>query len=142
MSDSKSHLPVPAEASGARRVFHTVLVIAGWALFGYWWWIVAHQVGRHEVLFTLKFIAGSFVLTVVATGLWVFHNVQIFKRRGPRNKLREATLDYSHDPLGRTVTFEATPKALKDAPVVRVMFAGDTKSYRPMRPNGNGASQR
>ena len=100
--DSKSHAPTPRVASRGRRVFHTLIALAGWALFVYWWWIVVHRVSLHEVRFTVLFVLVALVLCVAITGLWVLHNLSIFRRRGQRTKVREATLDYSRDPLGRT----------------------------------------
>ena len=143
--DSKSHAPTPRVAGRGRRVFHTLIALAGWALFVYWWWIVVHRVSLHEVQFTVLFVLVALVLCIAITGLWVLHNLSIFRRRGQRTKVREATLDYSRDPLGRTVTFDAPPASLLEAPVVRVLVEDRTKSFRPMgpgAPNGPGSERR
>jgi hypothetical protein len=134
--DSKTHVPVPRQASGWRRVLHTFLALAGWGLFAYWWWIVVHRVSMREVRFTGLFIAIAFVVCIAVTGLWVMWNVSIYKRKGPRTKVRPSRLDYSHDPLGRTVQMEAPTTTLLEAPVIRITLDGARKSYRPMRPDG------
>ena len=144
VSDTKTRVPAPKQASRWRRVFHTLIAAAGWAVFAYWWTIVVGRVSPHEVRFTVLFVLGSFVLCILVTGAWVLHNLSIFRRRGPRTKLREVKLDYSRDPLGRTVRFEAPPAALLETPVVRTLVDRDNKSYRPMRPDaptGPGSSR-
>ena len=137
------HVRPPTEASRGRQILHTVIALLGWALFGYWWTVVYARVSASEVRFTVIFVLVSLVLSIAITGLWVFHNLSIFRRKGPRTGVREVVLDYSHDPLGRPVTFESTPEILKQAPAVRVRVDANGKSFRPaMKPNGNGASSR
>ncbi len=121
----------PIQASPPRRLFHTLVAIAGWALFVYWWWIVFQRVGRDEVRFTLMFVAISFVVIVAATAAWAWHNARIFRRKGPRTHLREVTADYSHDGVGRPVTFVDMPRDRTNAPVVRVRFSAEGKAYVP-----------
>ncbi len=125
----------PTVASPGRRVFHTLIAVAGWAVFAWWWWIVLHRVGRSEMRFTGLFILVSLVVCVAVTGLWVMHNRMIFRRKGARTGVRDAKLDYSHDPLGRAVTFEVPERALRNSPIVRILFEPDRKRYRPMRPD-------
>ena len=121
----------PFRASPPRRLFHMLIAVAGWALFVYWWWIVFHRVSRSEVRFTLVFVALSLVLIVGATALWAWHNVRIFRRKGPRTHVREVTPDYSRDRIGRPVTFPQTPLDRLTAPVVHVRFRLEGKSYMP-----------
>lgn len=137
-----SHIRPPTEASRGRQILHTAIALLGWAVFGYWWTVVYARVSGSEIRFTVIFVLVSLVLSIAITGLWVFHNLSIFRRKGPRTGVREAVLDYSHDPLGRPVTFESTPELLMRAPAVRVRVDANGKSFRPaMRPNGNGASR-
>jgi len=141
-TEPSAHVRPPTEASAGRRVFHTVIALAGWALFFYWWSVVFAHTSFSEVRFTVIFVLLSLVATIAITGLWVFHNLAIFKRKGPRTAVREATLDYSHDPLGRPVTFESTPGALRTAPAVRVRIDANGKSFRAaVRPNGDPAAR-
>lgn len=138
-----SHIRPPTEASRGRQILHTVIALLGWALFGFWWTVVYARVSGSEVRFTVIFVLVSLALTIAITGLWVFHNLSIFRRKGPRTGVREVVLDYSHDPLGRPVTFESTPEMLMNAPAVRVRVDANGKSFRSaMRTNGNGASAR
>ena len=138
-----SHIRPPTEAGRGRQLLHTLIALLGWAVFGYWWTVVFARVSGSEVRFTVIFVLISLVLSIAITGLWVFHNLSIFRRKGPRTGVREAVLDYSRDPLGRPVTFESTLELLQQAPAVRVRVDATGKSFRPaMKPNGNGASSR
>ena len=49
MAETPDNSIVPEQASPARRVFHTLIAIAGWALFIYWWWLVVQHVSRQEI---------------------------------------------------------------------------------------------
>ena len=142
-AEDRPGIQPPTEATAGRRVLHTLIALAGWALFAYWWTVVFARVGASEVRFTVIFVLISFVCSIVITSLWVLHNLSIFRRKGPRTGVREVALDYSHDPLGRPVTFESTPEALQNAAAIRVRIDADGKSFRPaMRPNGGGAASR
>jgi hypothetical protein len=143
MTETHSHIRPPTEASPARRALHTLIALAGWALFAYWWTVVFARVSHSEIRFTVIFVLVSLVASIAITGLWVLHNVSIFRRKGPRTGVREVTLDYTHDPLGRPVTFDSTPQALLSAPAVRVRIDAGGKSFRPAaRPNGPSAAAR
>jgi hypothetical protein len=129
MSDANSPITPPLQAGPVRRVFHALVTLAGWALFVYWWWIVFHRVSRHDVRFTVLFIVISLAIIVLATLAWAWHNLRIFKRRGPRTHVRETTPDFSHDGVGRAVAFPTGSLDRHTAPVVYVRFSGEDKSY-------------
>ena len=95
---------------------------------------------RYAAFCTVWFVAVALVVCVLGTGVWVLHNRNIFRRRGQRTGVREATLDYSRDPLGRTVSYEMSERALHSAPVVRVLIEPDRKLYRPVQSGKNGGS--
>ena len=142
MTERTSPIKPPIQATPARRVFHTLIASAGWALFLYWWWIVFHRVSRHEVRFTVLFVAVALLLIVLVTAIWAWHNVRIFKRKGPRTRVREVSPDYSHDRVGRPVTFAAAGPDRREAPVVHVRFTAEGKAYAPaaeLPPRGAGA---
>ena len=65
VSDTKTRVPAPKQASRWRRVFHTLIAATGWAVFAYWWTIVVGRVSPHEVRFTVLFVLGSFVLCIL-----------------------------------------------------------------------------
>ena len=133
MTDRHSPIPPPTEASPARKVLHVLITLAGWLLFLYWWWLVFHRVSGQEVRFTALFIALSLACIVLVTLAWAWHNLRIFKRRGPRTHLRETKPDFSHDGVGRTVSYPDGGLDIKIAPVVRIRFIEGEKRYEFVR---------
>ena len=129
MTEASSPIRPPLQATPARRVFHTLIAIAGWALFVYWWWLVFHRVSRHEVRFTILFVVLSLLAIVLTTSLWAWHNARIYRRKGPRKKIRETPPDFSHDRVGRTVSFDAAAGAVRSAPIVRLHCETTGKRY-------------
>src|SRR6267143_6372455 len=103
---AEPHRPKPPfQARPVRRAFHTVLALAGWVLFVYWWWLVFRRVTPGEIRFTLLFIGIALAVIVLITAFWALHNRRIFKRKGPRKLVREKMADYSRDSIGRAVEF-------------------------------------
>lgn len=119
----------PMEAGPGRRLFHTLIAIGGWCLFIYWWWLVFHRVSAREVRFTVVFIVFSLAVIVMVTAAWAFHNLSIYARRGPRRRNREVRPDFSHDRVGRDVTFRDAADLYRTAPVVYVAVTAKGKTY-------------
>lgn len=119
----------PFQAGPARRVFHTLLALAGWVVFVWWWWLVFQRVGRQEVQFTLIFIAIALVVIVLLTVTWAIHNINIFRRRGPRLLAREAAPEPVHDSIGRALQMPEVPDACRTSPVVTIRIDGASKRY-------------
>lgn len=126
---SGNGLRPPTEASPGRRLFHTLIAVAGWCLFVYWWWLVFHRVSPREVRFTVLFIVFSLAIIVMVTAAWAFHNLSIYARRGPRRRIREVRPDFSHDRVGRDVTFQDAADFYRAAPVVYVRVTEQGKTY-------------
>jgi hypothetical protein len=118
------------EAGQVRQALHILLAGAGWVLFFYWWSIVLGRVSPREIRFTALFIGISLVVVVAATVIWVLHNVAIFRRRGPRTKVRPVDLEVRVDHLGRSLRMETDADALRGARLVRVLVDGGRKVYR------------
>ena len=129
MTEVSSPIRPPLQASPARRVLHTLIAIAGWVLFVYWWWLVFLRVSRHEIRFTVLFIVLSLLAIVLTTSLWAWHNVRIHRRKGPRTRVRETSPDFSHDRVGRAVVFDAATADVRSAPVVRLHCEPTGKRY-------------
>jgi hypothetical protein len=121
----------PVLAGPIRRVVHTLVALAGWVLFGYWWWLVARRVSEHEIRFTVVLIAIALLVIVSLTAAWAMHNLRIFRARGPRLGLRAVTQDLSHDTVGREVRLPSVPDACRSASVVKVRLEAGVKVYVP-----------
>jgi hypothetical protein len=143
MPELKPTKQPPFRAGPVRRAFHTLVAVAGWALFLYWWWLVAHRVGRQEVVFTLVFIAIALGLIVGLTALWAFHNLRIFEKRGNRRQVSHVTAAPSEDSVGRHVQLPTLPEDCRNSPIVTVRIHDGDKVYAssgviqpPARPSG------
>jgi hypothetical protein len=128
----------PTLASPGRRLFHLLVSIAGWVLFVWWWIRVLWNVDRHQVRVTGLFIGLTLITCVVLTGVWTYHNLRIWKRRGPRKQVREAHEDFGRDRLGRPVAFKGSEEELKNDPVIVVRMEHEGKVYRPTASRGRG----
>ena len=122
----------PLEAGPVRRVVHSLLALAGWVVFVYWWWLVFRRVNATEVRYTLWFIAIALVVIVFVTMLWAVHNVRLFRKRGPRTQPRQVREDFSHDTVGRPVNMPAVPTDCLTAGIIVVRIEGDAKVYQPI----------
>lgn len=121
----------PSQAGAGRRVFHTLIALAGWVLFVYWWWLVFRRVDGDEIRSTLIFIALTLTAIVLLTVIWALHNARIFRARGPRRQVRAVTPDFSHDSIGRPVELPAVPEECLSAGIVEVVIRGEAKVYAP-----------
>lgn len=106
-------------------VGHLILVLAGWAIFLYWWYLVAVR-GWAETQIALIIFVTLFVAPAITLG-WVAHNLRIFKRKGPRLGAQRVAMDYERDWNQREVV--ADWAALGDAGVIAVTVDGDRKLY-------------
>jgi hypothetical protein len=129
MTDRPYTVPPPRDAGPTRRVLHTLISAAGWILFVYWWWIVFQRVSRDEMRFTALFVALSLVVIVLVTLGWVWHNLGIFNRRGPRKAAVTAKAEFRTDGVGRPVSFPSGGIDRHSAPVVYVRVEGNHKRY-------------
>ncbi len=130
----------PTFPSPPRAIAHAIIAILGWILFGWWWWLVLGRLNHEHVLFTLYFIGVTTVVSVALTGIWSFHNLMIFRRRGARTHVREVAFDFSSDRLGRAVTFTGSRESLERAPVVDIQVEQGTKAYRAAALGGGARS--
>ena len=120
----------PIQAGPGRRVFHTLIALAGWALFIWWWWLVLQRTDPREARYTAIFILVTLGVCVGLTALWAAHNVSIFKRRGPRKTVRDVSYDFSRDRLGRSVSFAVPLERMEVAPIVQIRLESDGKVYK------------
>jgi hypothetical protein len=139
MANDPAQPRLPIHAGPSRRAFHTLVSLAGWALFAYWWWLVAQRVSAHEIRFTLLVIGIALGVILVLTALWVLHNIRIFRVRGPRQQMRPVTQDSSRDTVGRNVRFPALPEDCLSAAIVDVRIREGVKIYLPAAASGGPA---
>lgn len=121
----------PTEASAWRRVLHACVALAGWILFVWWWAVVLGTVSPTTVKLTALFIGVALAFIVLLTVAWTLHNIQIFRRKGPRTQVRSVPLPFARDRLGRSVAVKGATSQLPTAPIVVVRLEHEGKVYRP-----------
>lgn len=105
------------------------MALCGWGLFLYWWWLVFQRVSRTEIAYTAVFFAATTAIVITATALWSLHNKRLYRRKGPRTKVRPVREDYSRDTLMRTVSLPGETEKVKRGDVVRVQVRENQKVY-------------
>ncbi len=135
MTISPTRRQKPLEAGPVRQAIHALVTLAGWGLFLWWWWLVMQRVSRDEMTFTAWFIALSLVAIVLSTVLWSFHNMRLFRRKGPRTHLRDAGPDLTHDTVGRPVDLPAVPETCLSAREIVIRIEDGHKVYATTGPS-------
>jgi hypothetical protein len=131
MTRDRTQRPTPPTQAGPlRRAFHTLIATAGWIVFGYWWWLVLGRLDPVHVRWTLVFIALTLALSVLLTAAWAFHNLRIFRLRGPRTQVPRTTYEFKRDRLGRPIVFADRRELLEKAQVVQIGLEHEGKTYR------------
>jgi hypothetical protein len=119
----------PQEAQQAlpplRRLWHALLVIAGWLLFAWSWQRVT--AGRPELGELRWLMLGAVAVVPVITIGWVVHNVGIHRRKGPRRAVPEVEMAYAADFNGRRI--EADWSRLVDARHIDIVIHADAKRF-------------
>ena len=104
---------------------HGIAVVLGWVVFFYWWYLVAVRAWAETGIALIILV--TLLAAPAITLWWVFHNLQIFKRKGPRLGVRPVAMDYDRDWNQRTVV--ADWETLGEAGVIALTVAGDRKLY-------------
>lgn len=131
----------PILPSPPRQIAHALVAGVGWVVFGWWWWLVLGRLNSDHVWFTVFFIAITTVVCVALTGIWSFHNLLIYRRRGPRTQVREVTSEFATDRLGRPIAYLEPREALVRAALVEVGVEKDRKTYRSGGPAASAAGK-
>lgn len=85
-------------------IAHGLLALAGWLVFGWFWYRVFYRTPADESAAGVLVVAVLLVLSVGLTLAWIRHNQALARRyRGRRTRIPEADRDWSRDVLGRPV---------------------------------------
>lgn len=112
--------------SAGQRIYHVLLLIVGWLLFGAFWW----QTLRGDLLGDPRLgllVLGSAVVVPSATLWWVWHNLGIYRRKGPRRTVHSPPEVFETDWEGRVLVFD--PQAVKAARRVVIEIDGHQKRF-------------
>ncbi|MDP1809018.1 MAG: hypothetical protein Q8L35_05710 [Actinomycetota bacterium] len=132
MRDKARRKDMGGKASPGRLAIQVVTAILAWGVFAYLWFLTfAYKITSYRPYFELAGVALTAAAIVAITQIWVWHNLRIWRRKGARKKIPEATFDFSRDWLGRRV--EAQWDELKKDSFIKIMIEGDKKIYKPYR---------
>jgi hypothetical protein len=128
-----------------RHLIHVVLSVAMWVVFAYYWRVVLGRDISPGNLRAVTILGVVVVAGLVATVLWVGHNLRLARKFAGRRRATPEPLrpELTHDTIGRPVAHPGLDE-LRAARVVDVMVdedpAGDeaTKTYTATG-DGSGA---
>lgn len=121
------------KAVSIRLVIQVLVAVIGWVVFIYLWYVtLAYRVIGLRPYLELAAIALTALVVIVITQYWVWHNVRIWRRKGPRKNVTIAEFDFSRDWLGRSVN--ADWQSLKGDSLINIIIEDGAKIYRPERP--------
>jgi hypothetical protein len=130
----KAHLSTRGHRKGGvalRDAIHVLVVAAGWALFFVWWEQVLRVTSLPDAALALLVILSVSLLTALATVGWVRYNLGIYRRKGPRRTVPDASEAVGTDALGRKLLHPGAEE-LRAARVVTVSLSdGNGKSLSP-----------
>lgn len=109
-----------------QKVGHVLGVILGWVLFIWFWHLASGEPWDSAPLMFL--IIGAIIVSPLVTLFWIFHNMGIYKRKGPRKGMADIQPYYDVDWSGREIT--ADWATLANARVVVIEIDEFGKNYR------------
>lgn len=116
----------PALSGPPHVIWHVIVVLFGWCLFGGFWWLVLLQ-ESHPLSNIIWLLASSLILLPAITLYWVLHNRGIYARKGPRRQVQVVEMAYTQDWAGRSV--HAQFDQLKQARLITIHSTADEKHF-------------
>lgn len=116
----------PALSGPPHVIWHAIVVLFGWCLFGGFWWLVLLQ-ESYPLSNIIWLLASSLILLPAITLYWVLHNRGIYARKGPRRQAQVVELAYTQDWAGRSV--HAQFDQLKQARLITIHSTADEKHF-------------
>jgi hypothetical protein len=113
-----------------RHLLHVIVSLAMWCLFGYYWHVVLGREVGSSTLRALALLGLTVAVGLVATLLWVGHNLRLARKfSGRRRQTPSATPPrLERDTIGRGITHPGLAD-LRAARVVDITADTTTKSY-------------
>lgn len=116
----------PALSGPPHIIWHVIVVLFGWCLFGGFWWLVLLQESL-TLSNIIWLLASSLILLPAITLYWVLHNRGIYARKGPRRQAQVVEAAYTQDWAGRSVY--AQFDRLKQARRITIHSTADEKHF-------------
>ena len=122
-------------AAAAQALLHGLVAAGGWILFVYWWWTVLAFTQPVDAALAFFLIASTLTGTVIVTALWVRHNLEVHRRKGPRTRVPDVLESRRSDVLGRRLAPRPDAASLREARLVLISVHGEEKRLEPGEPS-------
>ncbi len=119
----------PRSGTSIRALVQLVLVGIGWCLFLWAWVSVMRFTALETVVATIVLLAALAVVIEAINLLWIWHNVNIFKKKGPRKSVPQVRYESQWDFLGRQQA--ADWQKLRGEALIIVGFDDKRKIFTP-----------
>jgi len=103
-----------------------VVLVLLWLLFVGLWFRVYRVTTVSDVVQAGVLLSSLIAAYCVVVGSWVFHNIAIYRRKGPRTGVRMVRYSSIHDRLGHYLRYQTD---LKRTQAIVVDVAGNTKVF-------------
>jgi hypothetical protein len=110
-----------------------VVLLALWALFAVLWYRVYYITTRPDVTNAITYLTSAVSVYGVVITVWIFHNIAIYRRRGPRSGIRVLDYALTHDHLRSYINSKTDLKTTQNI-VVSVIDGRKTFSEQVAKP--------
>jgi len=118
------------EKSGIFRfTLHVIIGIAGWGVFGYFWFIVIKRGIGRGIPVAIVAMAVFAVFLIVLTSLWVKHNIGISRQNRRRTAVAVTQQSYIIDKVGAEVEIKDI-EVLKNSALIEITVENRKKMFK------------
>jgi hypothetical protein len=110
-----------------------LVLLALWSLFVGLWYRVYHVTTRPDVTNAATYLTSAISVYGVIVTVWIFHNIAIYRRKGPRTGLRILDYTMTHDHL-RSYVHSKTDLKTTQSIMVSVVDGRKTFSEQVVQP--------
>jgi hypothetical protein len=112
-----------------RFTLHVIIGIAGWIVFGYFWFIVIKRGIDRGILVAIVAMAVFAVFLIVLTSLWIKHNIEISRQNRRRAAVAVTQQPYIIDKVGAEVEIEDI-EVLKNSALIEITVENNKKMFK------------
>jgi hypothetical protein len=109
-----------------RSLKQKLVLVLLWGLFVALWFRVYNITTRPDVTNAAAYLSGAASVYSVLVTIWIFHNIAIYRRRGPRSGVRIIDYTMTHDHLR---SYILTKTDLKTTQAILVSVVDGRKTF-------------
>ena len=115
--------------SAVRNIFHTVISILMWCLFGYYWYVVGRRQITASSVQAIGVLGLITLVGVLITIWWISHNKKLASRNRRRKAPPTVPEVFETDYLGRTLVTPGVDLLKKTATIIVSVDEENQKIY-------------